>query len=254
MATRSRKRILRLLEMSMTATFLSKSMVTGFRALIGALSVVAFATIHPQGTQAQSAGAQSSPPQGAQKGTTSPAPAAKPDGAPSKPSVPAAVSVPPDYVIGPEDVLSIVYWRDKDMSSDVVVRPDGMISLPLLDDIHAEGLTPIQLRDRLTLESRKYLENPNVSVVVHEINSRKVYITGEVGKPGTYGLTGPTTVLQLLALAGGIGTYADSKHIVIVRHENGSQVTYTFNYKDVVRRKSLKQNIQLKPGDTVIVP
>jgi polysaccharide export outer membrane protein len=221
---------------------------------MGTLGVVAFATIHPQSTRAQSAGTQSSTAQGAQKRATGAAPTAKPNGAPPTPSAPAAVSVPPDYVIGPEDVLSIVYWRDKDMSADVVVRPDGMISLPLLDDIHAAGLTPIQLRDRLTMESRKYLENPTVSVVVHEIHSRKVFITGEVNNPGTYGLTGPTTVLQLIALAGGVGTYADSKNIVIVRHEDGGQVTYKFNYKDVVKRKNLKQNIQLKPGDTVIIP
>src|SRR5512142_3394910 len=108
-----------------------------------------------------------------------------------------AASVPTDYVIGAEDVLAIVYWRDKDMSGDVAVRPDGKISLPLLNDIQAAGLTPTQLRDRLTDVSKKYLEDPGVTVVVKQMNSRRVFITGEVNKPGPYPLGGPTTVLQL---------------------------------------------------------
>jgi polysaccharide export outer membrane protein len=164
------------------------------------------------------------------------------------------VPTPPDYVIGPDDVLSIVYWRDKDMTGDVTVRPDGKISLPLLHDIQAAGLTPDQLRGRLTEESRRYIEDPNVTVVVHQIHSRKVFITGEVGKPGTYPLTESTTVLQLIALAGGLRDYANGKRIVIVRTENGRPVSYPFNYKEVVSRKNLRQNIELKPGDTVIVP
>jgi polysaccharide export outer membrane protein len=170
------------------------------------------------------------------------------------PAAPGAVPIPPDYVIGADDVLSIVYWRDKDMTGEVTVRPDGKISLPLLNDIHAAGLTPTQLRDRLTEESRRYIEDPNVTVVVHQINSRKVFITGEVSKPGPYPLTEPTTVLQLIAVAGGLRDYADSKKIVVVRNENGRPVSYPFNYKDVVTRKNLRQNIELKPGDTVIVP
>jgi len=164
------------------------------------------------------------------------------------------VTPPPDYVIGADDVLAIMYWREKDLTTEVVVRPDGKISLPLLNDVQAAGLTPAQLRDRLTEEARRYVEDPNVTVVVHEIHSRNVYITGDIGHAGPYPLTGPMTVLQLIAVAGGLGTYADGKKIIIVRTENGRQVTYPFNYKDVVTRKSLKQNIELKPGDTVIVP
>ena len=168
-------------------------------------------------------------------------------------AVPAAV-VPPDYVIGPEDVLSIIYWRDKDMTGDVAVRPDGKISLPLLNDVQAAGLTPTELRDRLLEVSAQYFEDPSVTVGVKQMNSRKVFITGEVSKPGPYPLGGPTTVLQLISTAGGLRDYADKKKILIVRNEGGRAVSYRFNYKDVVSRKNLRQNIELKPGDTVIVP
>jgi polysaccharide export outer membrane protein len=170
-------------------------------------------------------------------------------------SVPAAGVVPPQgYLIGPDDLLSIVFWREKDMSADVTVRPDGKISLPLLNDIQAAGLTPEQLRLNVTEVANKLIEEPTVSVVVKTINSRKVFITGQVGKPGPYPLGGPTTVLQLIATAGGLQEYADSKKIIIVRSENGKSSTSSFNYNDVVEGKNLKQNIDLKPGDTVIVP
>src|SRR6185295_11169335 len=121
----------------------------------------------------------------------------------------AVVPTPPDYVIGADDLLSVVFWRDKDMSSEVAVRPDGKISLPLLNDIQAAGLTPSQLRDRLTEDAKRYLEDPNVTIVVRQINSRRVFVTGEVAKPGPYPLIGPTTVLQILATAGGLKEYAD---------------------------------------------
>jgi polysaccharide export outer membrane protein len=163
-------------------------------------------------------------------------------------------AVPPDYVIGADDVLSVVYWRDKEMTTEVSVRPDGKISLPLLDDLQAAGLTPLELRDRLVEQSKRYIADPSVTVVVRQINSRKVFITGEVAKPGPYPLTGPTTVLQLIALAGGLREYADAKRIVIVRSESGRQTSFAFNYKDAASRRNLKQNIELKPGDTVIVP
>jgi polysaccharide export outer membrane protein len=157
-------------------------------------------------------------------------------------------------VIGPEDLLGVVYWRDKDMTGDVAVRPDGKISLPLLNDVQAAGLTPAQLRDRLVDASKQYFEDPSITVVVKQMNSRKVFITGEVSKPGPYPLIGPTTVLQLISIAGGLREYAESKKILIVRNENGKPTSFLFNYKDVVSRKNLRQNIELKPGDTVIVP
>lgn len=213
--------------------------------MVGTLSVVVFST-------SLSAQAPASTAARGQQPATRPAAAQRPSVPP--PVLPEGVPAPPGYLIGPDDVLSIVYWRDKDMSNEVVVRPDGKISLPLLNDVQAAGLTPEQLGEQLTAESKEYIEDPTVTVVVKEIKSRKVYITGSVGKIGSYELSGPTTVLQLIAMAGGLGEYADTKNIVILRNENGKQVTYRFNYKEVASRKKLAQNIELKPGDTVIVP
>jgi len=163
-------------------------------------------------------------------------------------------AVPPAYVIGPNDVLSVTFWKDKDMSADVVVRPDGNITLPLLNDIQAAGLTPAQLRERILVEAHRYIEDPSPTVAVKEINSRRVFITGQVEKPGPYPLAGPMTVLQLIAMAGGLKEFADGKNIVVMRIENARQVAFQFDYKDLLKRKNLFQNIDLKPGDTVVVP
>jgi len=166
-----------------------------------------------------------------------------------------APAVPPGYVIGPQDVLSVVFWRDKDMSADVVVvRPDGNISLPLLNEVHAAGLTPEQLRVKLNEAALKYVEDPNASVVLKEIHSRNVFITGNVAKPSTYPLIGDMTVLQLIAMSGGLLEYADSGSIVVIRTVAGKQTFHKFNYKDVVKQKNTEQNILLSPGDTVVVP
>lgn len=185
--------------------------------------------------------------QTAQRATPPPGPAARAANAP-------APTLPVGYVIGSDDVLSIVFWRDKDMSADVVVRPDGKITLPLLNEVQAAGLTPEQLRLRLTEAATKYVEEPTPSVVVKEIRSRNVYVTGNVAKPSTYALNGDTTVLQLIAMAGGLQEYADSKHIVIIRTENGKSQYLRFNYNDVLKQKNPAQNIVLRPGDTVVVP
>jgi polysaccharide biosynthesis/export protein len=164
------------------------------------------------------------------------------------------VALPAGYTIGPEDVLSIVFWRDKEMSGDVVVRPDGRISLPLLNEIEAAGQTPDQLRERIEKSAAKFVAEPNATVIVKEINSRKVFITGNVGKPGSYPLTGDMTVLQFIAAAGGLLEYADTKNIGILREVEGREQRLTFNYRDVSRGRNVQQNIQLKPGDTVVVP
>jgi polysaccharide export outer membrane protein len=141
------------------------------------------------------------------------------------------------------------------MSTDSAqVRPDGRIALPLLNDVDAAGLTPEQLRQKLTEESKKYMEDPNITVVVRQINSRRAFITGEVNKPGPYSLTSPTSVMQLIAQAGGLKEYANGKRIIIMRTEKGRQISLKFNYKDVIAGKNLTQNIELKPGDTVVVP
>jgi len=181
--------------------------------------------------------------------TTTPRPAPTPP-----PNLPTGVELPPGYVIGVEDVLTVVYWREKDMSSDVVVRPDGKISLALLNEVDAAGLTPAQLREKIEELSKRFIEEPTVSVIVKAINSRKVYITGMINKPGPYPLTGPMTVIQLIATAGGVQEYANSSKIVILRYEKGKPATYKFNYKEVVDQKNLQQNIELKPGDSVMVP
>jgi polysaccharide export outer membrane protein len=188
-------------------------------------------------------------------------PAAAPRQQAARPTVPAsgvptdpALVLPPDYVIGPEDVVGVLFWRDKEMSGDYVVRPDGRITLPLLNDIQAAGLTPEQLREALTKAASKLIEDPAVTVGIKAINSRKVFITGMVGKGGAYPLTSPMTVAQLISIAGGLHEFADSKKILIVRTENGRQVAHKFNYKDFANGKNLKQNIELKPGDQIIVP
>jgi polysaccharide export outer membrane protein len=193
-------------------------------------------------------------PQAASNATVAaPAPAA-PAPTAGAPAAPAGAVIPPGYLIGPEDVLVIVFWREKEMSAEVAVRPDGKISLPLLNDVNAAGLTPEQLRGQLLEAASKFIEEPSATVIVKEIRSRKVFVTGQVAKPGPYALAAPTTVLQLLATAGGVLEYADSKHIRVMRTENGKPVSFTFNYKDVIKGKNLKQNIELKPGDTVVVP
>jgi polysaccharide export outer membrane protein len=197
---------------------------------------------------AQTPQAPSAPPQQV------PAPAPTSAKPPTGMNIPAGVTPPADYVIGADDVLTVVFWRDKDMSSDVVVRPDGKISLPLLNDVQAAGLTPDQLRVQLTEAASKFVEQPTVAIVIREIKSRKVFVTGNVGKPGVYPLSAPTTVLQMLATAGGLLEYAKAKDIRIMRTDNGKTVSLKFNYKDVSQGKSLQQNIFLKPGDTLIIP
>lgn len=172
----------------------------------------------------------------------------------SNAAVPTAVTLPGDYVIGAEDVIGVLFWRETEMSGDQVVRPDGMITLPLIGDVRAAGLRPDELREQLLKAAAKYLTDPNVSVVTRQINSRKVFITGQIATPGAYPLTGPRSVIQIIALAGGLNEYADSKNIILMRTENGRQRSFKFSYKDVAQGKALPQNLQLMPGDTIIVP
>ena len=174
---------------------------------------------------------------------------------PSQPS--GSVELPPEYVIGPEDVLSIHFWRDTDMTRDeVTVRPDGRITLPLIGDVVASGLTPEELKTAIEQAVTKYQKSPpNVTVLVRQINSRKVFITGSVANPGAHPLSGPRTVMQLIALAGGLTEFADKKNLQVMRTEpNGQTRAFKFNYDEVSKGKNLQQNILLKPGDTVVVP
>lgn len=190
-------------------------------------------------------------------------PAAKPAGRPSPaaqkpaataPTPPPGVPPPPGYVIGPEDVLLVLYWREKEMSVETSVRPDGMITLPLLNEVKAAGLTPEQLRQAVEKAAAEFVEEPSVTVVVKQINSWRVFVTGNVVKAGVYPLTASMTVLQAIAAAGGLNEYADEKGISVIRTEGGQTKRFKFNYKDVRRGQRLDQNIALKPGDTIVVP
>ena len=180
---------------------------------------------------------------------------AKPAGGPARPAAP-AMDLPPEYVIGPQDVLGINFWRDTDMTGDVTVRPDGRITLPLVGDVQAAGLTPEALKKKIeTAAAPLFKEQPSITVVVRQINSRKVFITGQVATPGAHVLTGPLTVMQLISLAGGLTEFAKKNEITVIRTEaDGKQVVLPFRYSDVQKGKNLAQNIVLKPGDTVTVP
>ena len=170
-------------------------------------------------------------------------------------AVAAGVPLAPDYVIGPDDVLSILFWRDKDLSApEVTVRPDGKVTLPLLNDVQASGRTPEELGDALREAARKFVEDPNPTVIVKEIKSRRVFITGRIEKPGPYPLNGKTTILQLIAMAGGLREFVDGKNISLMRSEKDRQSVFAFNYQDVVKKGYIHQNIELKPGDVVVVP
>ena len=165
------------------------------------------------------------------------------------------VFVPSDYVIGPEDILGVMVWRETEVSGDFTVRSDGRITIPLVGDIQAAGKRPEALASEIETSIGEYLTAPNVTVVVREIHSRKVFITGEVGAAGAYPLTGPLTVMQLIALAGGLTDFANEKRINIVRQSGDGQIeTIRFNYESIAEGRGLEQNIRLEPGDTVVVP
>ncbi len=160
----------------------------------------------------------------------------------------------PSYVIGPTDVLDISVWKEPEVSRTVPVRPDGRISLPLLSDVQAAGLTPTQLAAHITESLRKFMTGPQVTVIVATINSQRIYILGEVTRTGAYPLLPGMTVLQALSSAGGFTQFANIKNIYLLRQENGQQVKHAFNYKDVTNGKKPEQNVVLKAGDTIIVP
>jgi polysaccharide biosynthesis/export protein len=158
-----------------------------------------------------------------------------------------------DYIIGADDTLHITVWKEPDLSEILPVRPDGKISMPLLNDIPAAGLTPLQLRDSITEKLKKYIADPRVTVVVTAMNSRRVFVTGEVVRSGPMALLPHMTVLQALAEAG-FNQFANLKAIYLLRTENGKQVKHPFNYKEVVKGNHPEQNVVLQPGDTIVVP
>jgi len=158
------------------------------------------------------------------------------------------------YVIGPEDVLYIHVWKEDALSRSVPVRMDGNISLPLIHEMKAAGLTPVQLEAAITERLKKLYENPNVSVIVMEANSFKVYVSGQVMKPGVYKLRDETTILQIIPMAGGFTYWAKQKKILVIRKENGKEKRFTVDYKKAMKGDDPNSNVVLKPGDTIIVP
>jgi polysaccharide export outer membrane protein len=167
-------------------------------------------------------------------------------------NAPEAVAAPIDprtYVIGAEDILMIVVWRERDFTGQVAVRPDGKVTMPLLGDLQAEGLTPERLAAQLREALSEYINRPEVTVSVYQVNSKKYYISGEVNRPGQFPLVVPVKVFDALANAGGFREFANKKDIVIVR---GTQ-RLKFNWEDYLKGKKLEQNIFLENGDTIIV-
>jgi polysaccharide biosynthesis/export protein len=158
-----------------------------------------------------------------------------------------------DYVIGADDNLHISVWKEPDLSETLPVRSDGKISMPLLGDVTAAGMTPTALGDSITEKLKKFIADPRVTVVVTAMNSRRIFVTGEVAHTGAMPLLPHMTMLQALAAAG-FTQFAKVKGIYLLRTENGTQVKLPFNYKDVVRGKHPEENIALQPGDTVVVP
>jgi polysaccharide biosynthesis/export protein len=159
-----------------------------------------------------------------------------------------------DYKIGPQDVVRVDVWKEPDVSRTIPVRPDGKISLPLLNDVQAAGLTAVQLANVIRDGLTKYITSPQVTVTVTEINSRRVYCNGEVMKPGALALLPNMTALQAISSCGGFTQFARIKNIYILRVEDGKQVQHPFNYKDVIKGKKPEDNILLQPGDVIVVP
>ena len=158
------------------------------------------------------------------------------------------------YVIGPEDVLYIHTWKEESLSRQVPVRMDGKISLPLIDEVQAAGVTPLQLKEVLIEKFKKFIDNPSVSVIVMEANSFKVYVSGQVRTPGVYRIRSETSLMQIIPMAGGFTDWANRKKILIIRKENGKEKRITVNYKKIVEGKEPISNSILKSGDTIIVP
>jgi polysaccharide biosynthesis/export protein len=202
-------------------------------------------------------------------------PNAKENALPTKPAVPASPTAPPSkddpvpavhaaptavapnsngYRIGEQDLLNITVWKEPELSGAVVVRPDGKITVPLVNDIQASGMTPAELRDLLTEKLRPFVTVPEVTVAVREINSRKVFVIGQIAHEGSYRINSSTSVLQIIAEAGGLNEFANRKRIYVLRKENGSQVRLNFNYDKVVKGKDASQDVLLRPGDTIVVP
>jgi polysaccharide biosynthesis/export protein len=187
----------------------------------------------------------------AQADAAKPAPAATAGNVPkSAPGV-----RPESYIIGAEDVISVFVWKEPEMSKTIPVRPDGMISLPLVGEIKAAGYTPVQLQDVIADAMKKLISDPQVTVVVEKISSLNFNIVGQVNRPGYFPLTRRMTVLDAVAMAGGFRDFAKTKKVYVLRKDaNGTEQKLAFNYKEVIKGQNPQQNIELQPGDTIVVP
>jgi polysaccharide export outer membrane protein len=195
----------------------------------------------------------------AQEGSSNKEKSAQAPKAPAKADVkptpsPAPGSEDPNYVIGAEDMLDINVWKEPDVSRVVPVRPDGKISLPLLNDVQAAGLKPTELAAQITDKLHKWYNDPQVTVIVTAINSRRIYVTGEVNRPGAYPMLPDMTVLQALASTGGFTLYANKSKIYVLRTVDGKQVKLPVDYKKITNGQNPEQNVLLRPGDTIVVP
>jgi polysaccharide export outer membrane protein len=178
-------------------------------------------------------------------------------GGPPKPKAnPSALPVvTEEYLIGPDDLLAVNVWKEPEISRNVVVRPDGRISLPLVGDMRASGRSPVQLQADIKALLLNYLSNPEVTVIVQEARSQKFNILGEVEHPGAYPLSRSMTVLDAIAVAGGLRDFAKGRKIYVLRMRgDGSRTRLPFNYNDVIKGRSLSQNVELEARDTVVVP
>ena len=160
-----------------------------------------------------------------------------------------------EYMIGPDDLLAVNVWKEPEISRNVVVRPDGRISLPLVGDLRASGRSPAQLQDDIKAQLLNYLSHPEVTVIVQEARSQKFNILGEVEHPGSYPLSRSMTVLDAIAVAGGLRDFAKSRKVYVLRTKaDGSRTRLPFNYKKAIKGQGLSQNVELQPRDTVVVP
>jgi polysaccharide biosynthesis/export protein len=198
-------------------------------------------------------------------GVSAQTPTASQSGGQPPPAEMASVARPPKisaskphddgFVIGNGDVLAISVWKQPDISRSTPVRSDGVISLPLIGEVQAAGQTPLRLEEEITSKLQPYLAEPEVTVIVEQVNSQKFNILGRVMKPGSYPLTNPTTVLDAIALAGGCRDFAKHKSIYVLRrNSDGSESRLPFNYQDVIKGKNIAQNIKVQPHDTIVVP
>lgn len=160
----------------------------------------------------------------------------------------------PSYRLGPEDILKIAVWKDESLTGEVVIRPDGYISFPLIGEVRAEGRTVEELKKEITLKIAPYVPDPNLSVMLLKVNSYKIYVVGKVGKPGEYQVGHYPDVMQALSMAGGLTPFAAENSIKILRREGEREEAIPFRYGDVKKGVSLEQNMILKPGDIVVVP